>query len=493
MPARRRPTSPRSRARPARSARSRSPPPAASASLMVGPPGTGKSMLAQRFVALLPALGDDEALESAAVLSLTGAFSMQRWGQRVLRAPHHSASSAALVGGGSPPRPGEITLAHHGVLFLDELPEFPRARARGAARAARDRADHDLARRAPGRLPGALPAARRDEPVPVRPPRQPAARLPLHARRGRALPGPDQRAAARPHRPAGRGAGGRRRRAVGARRTASRARVDRGARRRGARATRGRARAALNAQLARRCARPPCRARRRRRCASCRRRRRGSAGRRAASTASCAAPARSPTSPAATAIRPPHLAEAIQYRRVLASSRARRPTAQSARVGRGPVPLDQEAEVGRREVRQVREDRVELASRRRRTTCRSSRRSGRPRSTAGTGCRPNRRLADRTRETCRRSRRRCTAPPDDEVVRAPAVVGAVAVAGVRAAEVRRGEQRDVAAHVDAAERSPARCRSSRSRARGAPAGRPGSCSGARGCRSRPSRRRRPAA
>ena len=94
--------------------------------VMVGPPGTGKSMLAQRFVSLLPALDDDEALESAAVLSLTGAFSMARWGLRVMRAPHHSASSAALVGGGSPPRPGEITLAHHGVLFLDELPEFPR-------------------------------------------------------------------------------------------------------------------------------------------------------------------------------------------------------------------------------------------------------------------------------------------------------------------------------------------------------------------------------
>jgi magnesium chelatase family protein len=95
--------------------------------VMVGPPGTGKSMLAQRFVSLLPALDDDEALESAAVLSLTGAFSMARWGLRVMRAPHHSASSAALVGGGSPPRPGEITLAHHGVLFLDELPEFPRS------------------------------------------------------------------------------------------------------------------------------------------------------------------------------------------------------------------------------------------------------------------------------------------------------------------------------------------------------------------------------
>jgi len=69
----------------------------------------------------------DAALESAAVLSLAGQFTLERWRQRVLRAPHHSASSAALVGGGSPPRPGEISLAHHGVLFLDEFPEFPRS------------------------------------------------------------------------------------------------------------------------------------------------------------------------------------------------------------------------------------------------------------------------------------------------------------------------------------------------------------------------------
>ena len=95
--------------------------------LMVGPPGTGKSMLAQRFGGLLPPMTQQEALESAAVLSLTGEFRAARWRQRVLRAPHHSASPVALVGGGSPPRPGEISLAHHGVLFLDELPEFPRA------------------------------------------------------------------------------------------------------------------------------------------------------------------------------------------------------------------------------------------------------------------------------------------------------------------------------------------------------------------------------
>ena len=95
--------------------------------LMVGSPGGGKSMLAQRFAALLPPLTQQEALESAALLSLTGAFTSERWGERVTRSPHHSASSVALVGGGSPPRPGEVSLAHHGLLFLDEFPEFPRA------------------------------------------------------------------------------------------------------------------------------------------------------------------------------------------------------------------------------------------------------------------------------------------------------------------------------------------------------------------------------
>lgn len=95
--------------------------------LLVGPPGTGKSMLAHRFVGLLPPLEEAQALESAAVLSLAGHFKPEHWGQRVLRAPHHSASAVALVGGGSPPRPGEISLAHQGVLFLDELPEYARA------------------------------------------------------------------------------------------------------------------------------------------------------------------------------------------------------------------------------------------------------------------------------------------------------------------------------------------------------------------------------
>ncbi|MBX3609008.1 MAG: YifB family Mg chelatase-like AAA ATPase [Hydrogenophaga sp.] len=94
--------------------------------LMVGPPGSGKSMLAQRLPGLLPPLATHEALEAAALASLVGRFDAAHWGERPFCAPHHSASAVALVGGGSPPRPGEISLAHQGVLFLDELPEFPR-------------------------------------------------------------------------------------------------------------------------------------------------------------------------------------------------------------------------------------------------------------------------------------------------------------------------------------------------------------------------------
>ena len=96
--------------------------------LMAGPPGSGKSMLAQRLPGLLPPLAQDEALEVAAIASIGhGGFDPQRWGQRPYRSPHHTASAVALVGGGGNPRPGEITLAHCGVLFLDELPEFERA------------------------------------------------------------------------------------------------------------------------------------------------------------------------------------------------------------------------------------------------------------------------------------------------------------------------------------------------------------------------------
>lgn len=102
--------------------------------LMIGTPGSGKSMLAQRFAGLLPSMDTEEALECAAMLGLGGFAGsadservLQQWGQRPTRSPHHTATAPALVGGGAPPRPGEISLAHNGVLFLDELPEFPRS------------------------------------------------------------------------------------------------------------------------------------------------------------------------------------------------------------------------------------------------------------------------------------------------------------------------------------------------------------------------------
>ncbi len=95
--------------------------------LLCGPPGSGKSMLAQRFAGLLPPMSLEDALQSAAVASLAGRFSLAQWRQRPTLSPHHSASAVALVGGGSPPRPGEISLAHRGVLFLDEMPEFARS------------------------------------------------------------------------------------------------------------------------------------------------------------------------------------------------------------------------------------------------------------------------------------------------------------------------------------------------------------------------------
>lgn len=94
--------------------------------MMIGPPGAGKTMLASRFPGILPPMSEQEALESAALYSLNGNFKVENWKQRPFRAPHHTASGVALVGGGNLPRPGEISLAHCGVLFLDEIAEYSR-------------------------------------------------------------------------------------------------------------------------------------------------------------------------------------------------------------------------------------------------------------------------------------------------------------------------------------------------------------------------------
>ena len=153
--------------------------------LMNGPPGAGKSMLAERLPSILPPLTPRELLEVSMIHSVAGQLAGgELTDRRPFRAPHHSASMPALVGGGTQARPGEISLAHNGVLFLDELPEFQSQALDGLAPAPGDRRGGDRSRQSSRDLSRALPARRRDEPLPLR----------LCAQSGLRLQAPAQRA-----------------------------------------------------------------------------------------------------------------------------------------------------------------------------------------------------------------------------------------------------------------------------------------------------------
>ena len=173
--------------------------------LLAGPPGTGKTMLGRRLPSILPPLTREEALEVTRIHSVAGTLPPGAGliSAPPFRAPHHGASAAAIIGGGAVPRPGEVSLAHRGVLLLDELPEYTRAVLEALRQPLEDGVVVGRARRWAGAVPGAVPARGHDEPLPVRRARRPAAAMRVH-------PGPDHRVpreglarAARPLRPRG--------------------------------------------------------------------------------------------------------------------------------------------------------------------------------------------------------------------------------------------------------------------------------------------------
>jgi magnesium chelatase family protein len=182
--------------------------------LMVGSAGAGKSMLVARLPSILPPLAPAELLEVSMVASIAGEIKGGALtNRRPFRAPHHSASIPALVGGGLHARPGEISLAHHGVLFLDEFPEF-QPQALDSLRQPLESGEVSIARQSPRHLSGAFHAGRGDESVPLRQSQRAGLHLPARAEHPlqRRLPGAHIRTAARSHRPAYRSAGGDRRR-----------------------------------------------------------------------------------------------------------------------------------------------------------------------------------------------------------------------------------------------------------------------------------------